>query len=64
MRIRMSRQNKFTGGWAALILYALITLIITLTVVRNVYQEIAMIFACLLMFFTAVLYQGFEVIKE
>ena len=64
MRIRMSRENKFTWAWAVLMLYAPITLITTLTLARNVHQSLAILLAGLLIVFIGVLCQGFEVIKE
>ncbi len=61
--IRIRRKNEFNPYWATLILYS-ITLVGVLFVVRNTLQAILLMLTALIILSIALLYQGFEIIKE
>jgi len=61
--IRIRRKNKFNWYWVFLVFWSLI-LALTAITVNTVSQTLILIFAALIILILALLYQGFEVIKE
>lgn len=61
--IRIRRKNEFNWYWVFLIFWSL-TLLLTAIKVNMVFQAFILIFAALIILILALLYQGFEVIKE
>ena len=61
--IRIRRKNEFNWYWVFFICWAIILGVVS-TKVKTLFQEFALIFFALLIITFALLYQGFEVIKE
>ena len=61
--IRIRRKNEFNWYWVFLIFWSLILVLAAITV-NTISQAFILIFAALIILILALLYQGFEVIKE
>lgn len=61
--IRINRTNEFNWAWAFLLVFQL-GLIFCVTLVTNKYAATTLMLGGLLNFVLALMYQGFEVIKE
>ena len=61
--IRITRKNELNGYWIFLISWAVI-LGVTALRVKTVLEVFLVMFMSLIILISAILYQGFEVIKE
>jgi len=61
--IRIRRKNEFNWYWVFLIFWSLI-LVLTTIAVNTASQALIVMFAAHIILILALLYQGFEVIKE
>lgn len=61
--IRLNRKNELNAAWIFLILSMLVYLLLAL-IARTFFQECTIIIGCILILAIALIYQGFEVVKE
>ena len=61
--IRLNRKNELNAAWVFLILSLLVYLLLAL-IARTLFQEWIIIVGCMLIVAIALVYQGFEVVKE
>ncbi len=61
--IRLNRKNELNAAWVFLILSLLVYLLLAL-IARTFFQEWIIIIGCMLIVAIALVYQGFEVVKE
>ena len=61
--IRLNRKNELNAAWVFFILSLLVYLLLVL-IARPFFQEWIIIIGCMLIVAIALVYQGFEVVKE
>lgn len=61
--IRLNRKNELNAAWVFLILASLVFCLMSF-LVRACYQRQMIFFGCVIILTIALIYQGFEVLKE
>ena len=61
--IRIRRKNEFNWYWVFLMFWSLMLILVTV-MVNTFFQAFIVIFAALILLISALLYQGFEVIRK
>ena len=61
--IRLNRKNELNAGWVFLIIWTLVFVTIAITA-KSLTEVMILALGCIIILFTAVIYQGFEVIKK